>query len=339
MFTKQEDIANRALQHLGANLITLFSDNSKNAVQCQFIYDKVRRAELRANPWNFSRRRAVLRQLTNPSWILTFGAYNGNNLYNLGDIVSYNQALWVSLANANTGLSPLNGFPWTEYVGPSIVPQWAPGAYYLGEVSVTGAGVAFINYINGNTLAPVTGMHSAASGWHAIGFAGTQNSLGPLTPLGYTTNLLPNPSRNIYPVPAAYVRTMMQDPKTAAAPVQITSGGNQALDYELEQGCLLTAATGPIIFRFGADLQIVTWFDDMFCEAVAARMATGLCEVITQSPQKLQAIDGAYNDAITKAIRVNAIEAGATEPDTLAVDSQRGPTRERQPQPPRQQQQ
>lgn len=48
------DIANKALQHLGAPLIATLADNSKNAVQMNFAYDKCRQAELRAHVWQFS---------------------------------------------------------------------------------------------------------------------------------------------------------------------------------------------------------------------------------------------------------------------------------------------
>jgi hypothetical protein len=53
-YATSADIANRALQMLGAKLIVNLTDNSRNAVQVNFLYDKLRVAELRAHVWNFA---------------------------------------------------------------------------------------------------------------------------------------------------------------------------------------------------------------------------------------------------------------------------------------------
>ena len=57
MFQNPVDIANRALQHCGAQRIdpTLgFTENSVNASECAFAYDKLRSAELQRNYWKFA---------------------------------------------------------------------------------------------------------------------------------------------------------------------------------------------------------------------------------------------------------------------------------------------
>jgi hypothetical protein len=323
-FLTPYDIANRGLQHLGAVLISTFLDNSKNAAQAGFIYDKARRAELRANPWNFSRRRAILR--ASPTFFIKLPVWSSSQAYAAGDIVSYSSGLWAALL-ANSNQTPTNGYPWIEYTGATSVPAYAAGAYYAGELTVLGSTV-YLNLVNNNTASPTT--------WHPV-FGAVANPLVLLSPLPYTTNLLPSSSKNLFALPPAYLRNMMQDPKAAGTPAQITTGGAQALDYEIEQGFLLSTAVGPIVFRFGADLQLVPWFDDLFCEALGARIGVELNETLTQSPQKAQILNGLYEEAIGKAIRVNAIEAGSTEPDGDKVDSQRGPTREKIAPQPRQQ--
>ncbi len=326
-FLTPYDIANRGLQHLGANLITTFADNSKNATQAGFVYDKARRAELRANPWNFSRRRAVLR--ASPTFFVQFSTWSNASPYAAGSIVSYSAGLWVALASTIAGQAPTSGFPWVEYTGATSVPSYAAGVYYAGELVAYNGGV-YLSLVNQNAVVP-----AGAPNW-AIVTTATATPIVLLSPLPYTTNLLPSSSKNLYALPPAYLRNMMQDPKAAGTPAQITTGGAQALDYEIEQGYLLTAAAGPIVFRYGADLQLVPWFDDMFCEVLAARVALELCETLTQNPQKFQSCEHLYDEAVANAIRVNAIEAGSTEPDTDKVDSQRGPTREKmqqQPQP------
>jgi hypothetical protein len=327
------DIANRGLQHLGAARISAFS-GSRNADEAGFVYDKAIRAELRANPWNFARRRAVLRQLVAPFFI-NFAPWSSTTAYAQGDIVSFttNNGTYPWLCGfANTGVSPLTA-DWFEYAGANVVPAWSAAAapYFVGELTVLGSAV-YLSMINVNTATPGTD----STKWHPVAGAIAGPSFIP-TPLGYTTNLLPASSKSVFPLPQAYLRNMMQDPKTQATPAQITTGGSQFLDYEIEHGLLLTAATGPLIFRYGAYLQLVPWYDDMFCEMVALRIALSLSEVVTQKTANLTNLNALYNEALDKAILVNAIEAGSTEPSPGETKMSRNPALEKPQQQPRQQ--
>lgn len=54
LYTTSADIANRALQLIGATAIVNITDLNKNAVACNFFYDKARALELRLHPWNFA---------------------------------------------------------------------------------------------------------------------------------------------------------------------------------------------------------------------------------------------------------------------------------------------
>lgn len=54
------DIANRALQKLGAERIVSLTQDSENARACNLAYSTVRDAELRSHPWNFAVKRAQL---------------------------------------------------------------------------------------------------------------------------------------------------------------------------------------------------------------------------------------------------------------------------------------
>jgi len=60
------DIANRALQMLGANPIVSFTDGSKNAKECALCYHKLRQALLRSHPWTFATKFGSLAQVVNP---------------------------------------------------------------------------------------------------------------------------------------------------------------------------------------------------------------------------------------------------------------------------------
>lgn len=54
------DICNSALQKLGAASIVSFTDNSREARQCNIAYDSNRRSELRKHRWNFAIARVSL---------------------------------------------------------------------------------------------------------------------------------------------------------------------------------------------------------------------------------------------------------------------------------------
>jgi hypothetical protein len=188
------DIANKALLHLGASMIVAFTDNSKNAVTMNFLYDKCRQAELLSTVWKFS--------------------------------IAY-QTL-------------VAGSPATQA------------------------------YQNGTT-------------------------------------------RNRFVLPSSYVRMADQDPRTAGTATQGSSAGLQWRDYSVESGNILTAQTS-VILRFVSDVTIVTTFDALFCEMLAARIAFDACEVITQNLQKRAQIAQMYADRFAMAKLLNLIETATDEP-------------------------
>lgn len=58
--TSVVEICNRGLQKLGAKRIVSLSDDSVNARACNFAYNALRLAELRAHPWACAIKRAAL---------------------------------------------------------------------------------------------------------------------------------------------------------------------------------------------------------------------------------------------------------------------------------------
>lgn len=60
MAVSETSICNRALQRVGASRITDLTEDSKNARECAAVYEIARDAELRAHPWSFAVKRAVL---------------------------------------------------------------------------------------------------------------------------------------------------------------------------------------------------------------------------------------------------------------------------------------
>lgn len=65
----ETDIANLALQLLGANRIADIDENSANARACRECYSVLRDGELRSHPWNFAIARAQLAEdAAAPTW-------------------------------------------------------------------------------------------------------------------------------------------------------------------------------------------------------------------------------------------------------------------------------
>jgi hypothetical protein len=158
-FNIPEDICNRALQHCGVRRIVSLSDTSQQAAACAFVYDKLRRAELRRNTWVFSTRRAPLRPLaanmtgilgnsiyqpqsgpnTGTLW-LTPSTWSSTVTYTPGAIVtdpSVPGLWWTSYAQENLNNAPGvgSGSVWDVYFGPRIaVPYDMTSSYWAGEL-------------------------------------------------------------------------------------------------------------------------------------------------------------------------------------------------------------
>src|SRR5690242_11961844 len=151
-FTTSVDIANRALQHVGATRIFSFDDNTKQAAEASFCFEKLRRAELRRSVWRFATKRAVLRALTATSLRFVAPAWATTTVYPLGSIVQDTKGVyWVAMVanTASTTNQPGTiaiGQPqyWQQYFGPVHGDAWSPSvSYYAGEL-VKSSGVWYI---------------------------------------------------------------------------------------------------------------------------------------------------------------------------------------------------
>jgi hypothetical protein len=121
-------------------------------------------------------------------------------------------------------------------------------------------------------------------------------------------------SRNVYRLPAGYLRTAPQDPKAGSSSILGAPTGIQYEDWDLESNFLVSRDCFPIVFRFVADCYLVSQFDAMFCEGLACRLAYEACEDLTQSAGKQTQVASAYKVFMTEARAVNGIETGPTEP-------------------------
>jgi hypothetical protein len=416
------DIANRALQHCGVPRISAtlgFTENSKQAKEVAFCYDKLRRAELRRNVWAFSTRRAALRAIDVNTMVLTPTLWSPSVTYFVGSIVTdQNGTLWISQAPNNLNNDPLNSYSWQQYFGPLTAPLYATGgSYHAGEIVYTAAGdgtyrvylslvdansdspsaptqydatavyfknqvvmfglVSYMSLIDLNkgnqpSLAPALfnlattyalnakvgasdgviyqslsngnvghdpvsdgGVHWLNTGvlnpWTTI-FTGGTGSLkwlqigGAEFPFGVglqAVNLIypigagpssQSSTRNVFKLPANWLREAQQDPNNNGLSWLGAPGGPRLNDWAYENGYIVSRFGDVIIYRFAADISDVTLMDDMFCEGLAARIGMEVCEPLTQSDSQIKTIATLYKLAISDARTVNGIETGSDEP-------------------------
>lgn len=136
-FATPTDIANRALQLVGARRITAFTDNSKNAAAVSFVYDKLRKAELRRNVWRFSTRVSCLRPIDTTTMLVVPGVWSATVHYQVGSVVQdANGTVWISSKAFNVNNQPGAGTAWDIYFGPLTAEPWdttGNTGYAIGE--------------------------------------------------------------------------------------------------------------------------------------------------------------------------------------------------------------
>lgn len=106
---------------------------------------------------------------------------------------------------------------------------------------------------------------------------------------------------NRYSLPNDFLR-LIRDDETGQAP-----------DWRIEGLYIVTADAAPLDIRYIADIDDPNYYDALFIEAFASKLAMEICKQVTGSTSaKAQAkID--YDDAIAEARRIGAIEKAAQE--------------------------
>ena len=314
MFAAPVDIANRACQHIGAKRIIAFTDDVVQATELGFVYDKLRRRELRRNVWGFSIRRAVLRPISTTSMTLTPTSWLIGTTYALGQIAAYDDGhgvrTWQSTVASNLGNTPGDtSTVWSLYFGPKNYELYptviAPTAFAAGEVIYTDSTHAYISLVGNNSDVP------PSSNWLQLN--GTLAAYAPLYPAGAgPANDLT--TRNVFLLPLGFLREAPQDPKAGFLSFLGAPTERMLKDWVFENGMLVTQDPTAINMRFVADVANVPSMDDMFCEGLGAECGFAVCERVTQSTAKQAACRQAYEEAMTEARIVNGIEQGPTEP-------------------------
>ena len=167
-FLDSLDIANRALQHCGAERIADVGEVSKNNKETTFAYDTLREPELRRNVWRFAIKKAVLRPLDVTTLLLDPQLWDTTVLYLFGALVKdANGTIWQSMVTSNQGNDPLTTTAWEEYFGPlAVAPYDSATVYFAGEVVYVplsnSSFVVFMSLQNSNE-----GVPSTATPWGA----------------------------------------------------------------------------------------------------------------------------------------------------------------------------
>lgn len=311
------DIANRALQHSGAPRIVTFADDTRSASAVSFCYNKLREAELRRNVWVFSIRKAALRPVDTTTKVLAPAAWAIGTTYAAGAVVSFGGSMWESQSAANTGNQPDQAsVPWELYCGPKTIRLFVLNssgalsdvAYYSGElVRGNGGGdttTVYRSLVSNNSDVP------PSANWLSLGTVSAVLSI--LYPLG-AGPVSNSDTRNVFVLPAAYLREAPQDPKAGNVSWLGAPHGNSPDDWAFENGMIVSQTDTLIVLRFAASVTQVPQMDPMFCEGLAARIGLETCEELTQSTEKLGSIGSQYKLFMNEAREINGIEVGPVE--------------------------
>lgn len=166
-----------------------------------------------------------------------------------------------------TGLVVGRGLPLTKTTT-SLPGAWAQ------EITVLDATV-YTSLMSSNVDAPPSGK------WLAQG--GTVAPLNILYPLGAgpATDVS---TRNVFRMPYGYLRKAPTDPAADTGEYVGIPSGMPDEDWVVEGNYIISRMTGPLLVRFVAAMVDVYDFDPLFCEMVAARIATeiagcpGVCD-------------------------------------------------------------
>ena len=223
--------------------------------------------------------------------------------YTAGMLVDYKQVQYVAIGS----LANLN-----------LVPSANPS--YWASIS---NGTSYQSLVDLNTNQPPA---SSASAWTTTLTQSQNNGPGWLAlpnialqvpfqtyPLG-SGPVEQSATRNVFQLPAGFLREAPQDPKAGSTSYLGGPTGLMYNDWEYQGNYIISRTAYPIVYRFVADVSLVPSFDDMFCEGLGAAIAMATCKRITQSDTGVQIAMREYDRAMVQARLINGIETGATEP-------------------------
>lgn len=248
-------------------------------------------------------------------------AWSATETYHADEVVTHGGFVWRSLIEFNINNTPaVAPNDWDEDASYSIGNTVTASDGYI-YTAVTGSNQGNdpveddgTNWSGGTVpraWSKTPENPEAARTWLPIYGAGTSIHIrypigtGPVSQAG---------NRNVYRLPSGFLRVAPQNAKAGINPALGAPAGVAHSDWEYEDQYLITHGTGPILFRFVADMTDVAKFDDMFCNGLACRIGLAVCERLTQSTAKHGKIASEYKYFMDEARKVNAVEMGPEEP-------------------------
>ena len=219
--------------------------------------------------------------------------------------------LYMSVVASNLNHDPTTDYAgayWQLYYGNYVATAYDEDTTYnIGELVFDLANVVYYSTIQGNENDPSTG-----TGW--VAQSGTVSPIVIPWPAG-TGPAVQTATRNVFVLPYGFLREAPQDPRAGDVSTLGFPSNLPRNDWVIEGDYLISQVADPIMFRFAADITLVSKFDALFCEGLATRIAYEVCETLTNSNTKIQAIGGAYKVWMgTDARTVNGIETGTVQP-------------------------
>lgn len=120
-----------------------------------------------------------------------------------------------------------------------------------------------------------------------------------------------------YSLPTDFLRLDMVNDEFPAV-VMDNYIGVETNEYTIEGNKILANIAAPLKLRYIARIEDPNMWDINFREALACRIAAEICEDLTQSNQKRELAWNEYKQAVSRAVRTNAIE----KPPMMPPDDQ-----------------
>lgn len=260
-------------------------------------------------------------------------ANNTGNAPNAANSTSWAQVsggtLWMSLFNLNSNNNPTSTpAAWssaTTYSSGNVVAA-SDGFNYTatsasGNLDQNPANGANPTYWTQDKATAWTSTFTQGGGnqqWLQIGGSAFPAGVGLALPdIVYPLGAGPasdSDTKNIYMLPAAWLREAAQDPKAGSTSWLGAPSGLPYNDWEYGDRYFVSRDSEPIVYWFAADVTDVSLFSPMFCETLGYHIALGVVEILTQSASKKQIIAGEFEKFGGEARIVNGMGMGATEP-------------------------
>jgi len=230
--------------------------------------------------------------------------------YALGDhAVGSDGVVYASKVAANVGNDPVSdAVNWgvaTTVNSEDDASKTDDTSFYAGEIVYRG-NVVYLSLRNDNSDVP------PSSKWNVLESA-TVARLNFIYPIGAGPQREVT-TKNVFRVPNGYMKLAPQDPLAGSSLFLGAPGGLAFKDWEFEGNYFTTRDSRIVVFRFAADIYDPSQFNPMFVEGLGSRIAFEVCEPLTQSAAKLQAIASEYKNFMGEARLTNGIETGPTYP-------------------------